>query len=503
MTGTTGNLGPAAATTVASFTRDIVAPSITVISKAITDTTVTYSYTFSEPVVGLTASAITLNHSVSGGATGWDISTPVRVPNTNVYVFTVSNANAMAGNVTLSLSTTAVRDESGNGLTAANLVVSTIDQSLATLAFLQSYTVGTLNSFSLATPNVLAPQITLNGRGQTIAGFRITNKDFVSGDVFTLPAGSYGDITVASNANGVITLSGTTATISQWQTALRTLRLQLGNTGGSSREFEFHMQPTKNYWLDNGHFYEIFDNSATLTLNAANTLVSSRTLFGVAGYLAIPNNASENAFIAGLSGIPANSYIGLNKTASGASTVKIWATGAPNVGSASPYSNWAAGEPNTGSALGTSIFANGTWNDADLSAFAYYSTSIVEYGSTGVAVADLVKTASIAVDNQGPSLTLTRTAANQTGPSVQFRLTGNEGIDCTTVTSADFTVFSQAYITLIVLAVELLITAKKDLSIFIRLMTYGSAFIMALIVFIIGFGFYGLGTTHYEVLPPS
>lgn len=50
---------------------------------------------------------------------------------------------------------------------------------------------------------------------------------------------------------------------------------------------------------------------------------------------------------------------------------------------------------------------------------------------------------------------------------------------------------------------ELIITAKKDLSIFIRLMTYGSAFIIALIVFIIGFGFYGVGTTHYDVLPPS
>jgi hypothetical protein len=215
MTGSTGNLGPAAVATLASFTRDIIAPTITVISKAVTDTTVTYSYTFSEPVVGLTASAITVNHSVAGGASGWDVSAPVRVPNTNVYVFTVSNANAMAGSVTLSLNTSAVRDESGNALTAATLVVSTVDQSLATLAYLQSFTVGTLNAFSLASPNVLAPQITLNGRGQTIAGFRITNKDFVSGDVFTLPAGSYGDISVVNNANGVITLSGTTATIAQ------------------------------------------------------------------------------------------------------------------------------------------------------------------------------------------------------------------------------------------------------------------------------------------------
>jgi hypothetical protein len=50
---------------------------------------------------------------------------------------------------------------------------------------------------------------------------------------------------------------------------------------------------------------------------------------------------------------------------------------------------------------------------------------------------------------------------------------------------------------------ELLITAKKDLSIFIRLMTYGSAFIIALVLFIIGFGFYGIGNTTYEFLPTS
>jgi hypothetical protein len=248
-------------------------------------------------------------------------------------VFTVSNANAMAGNVTLSLSTTAVRDESGNGLTAANLVVSSVDQSLATLAFLQSYTVGTLNSFSLATPNVLAPQITLNGRGQTIAGFRITNKDFVSGDVFTLPAGSYGDITVASNTNGVITLSGTTATISQWQTALRALRLQLGNTGGSSREFEFHMQPVKGYWLDNGHFYEEVNTGSPMTQVAAEPLATSRSLYGVVGYLVTPNTLSENNFIASLITMPSGAWSGLQKTSSGATTVKTATAGSPNNGS--------------------------------------------------------------------------------------------------------------------------------------------------------------------------
>lgn len=65
------------------------------------------------------------------------------------------------------------------------------------------------------------------------------------------------------------------------------------------------------------------------------------------------------------------------------------------------------------------------------------------------------------------------------------------------VTTLDFSCFSLNYVTLVVLAIELIITNKKDLSIFIRLMSFGSIFIISLIVFIIGFGFYGLATTDF------
>ena len=71
------------------------------------------------------------------------------------------------------------------------------------------------------------------------------------------------------------------------------------------------------------------------------------------------------------------------------------------------------------------------------------------------------------------------------------------------VTSVNFGTFSQGYVTIFVFAMEIFITSKKDLSIFIRLMTYGSGFIMALIVFIIGFGFYGIASTKFEIIPPS
>ncbi len=71
------------------------------------------------------------------------------------------------------------------------------------------------------------------------------------------------------------------------------------------------------------------------------------------------------------------------------------------------------------------------------------------------------------------------------------------------VTDVNFGTFSQGYVTIFVFIMEIFITSKKDLSIFIRLMTYGSAFIIALILFIIGFGFYGVATTKYEIIPPS
>jgi hypothetical protein len=75
------------------------------------------------------------------------------------------------------------------------------------------------------------------------------------------------------------------------------------------------------------------------------------------------------------------------------------------------------------------------------------------------------------------------------------------GKDFQPINDWTFTQFSLTYMALIVFVMEVIITSRKDLSIFIRLMSYGSAFIIALILFIITFGFYGLGTTHYQIMP--
>lgn len=65
--------------------------------------------------------------------------------------------------------------------------------------------------------------------------------------------------------------------------------------------------------------------------------------------------------------------------------------------------------------------------------------------------------------------------------------------------SDSFSNFSQAYATLIIFGIECFITNKKDLSIFIKLVSYGVFFIVSLILFIVGVGIYGLADSEFEV----
>jgi hypothetical protein len=73
----------------------------------------------------------------------------------------------------------------------------------------------------------------------------------------------------------------------------------------------------------------------------------------------------------------------------------------------------------------------------------------------------------------------------------------------TPITEADFSHFSLAYMALIVFTVEFVITLKKDLTIFIKLMSFGSIFIISLILFIIGFGFYAVANTDFQIVGAS
>lgn len=67
----------------------------------------------------------------------------------------------------------------------------------------------------------------------------------------------------------------------------------------------------------------------------------------------------------------------------------------------------------------------------------------------------------------------------------------------------DFTHFSQTYCAIICFSIQVFICMKKDLSVFIRLMQYGSYFIITLMMLNVLIGIYGFTNTEYQILPPS
>ena len=67
------------------------------------------------------------------------------------------------------------------------------------------------------------------------------------------------------------------------------------------------------------------------------------------------------------------------------------------------------------------------------------------------------------------------------------------------VLTGDFTRFSTAYTALILFAMFCYMTNKRDLTTFIKIISYGAIFVSSLIIFIIGFGIYGFTNTDYTV----
>lgn len=70
-------------------------------------------------------------------------------------------------------------------------------------------------------------------------------------------------------------------------------------------------------------------------------------------------------------------------------------------------------------------------------------------------------------------------------------------------TDFDLSSFSQTYAALIVFSVQVFVTMKRDLTVFIKLMSYGSYFIMALMLFIVAVGIYGFTNTNYIIEPST
>jgi hypothetical protein len=69
-------------------------------------------------------------------------------------------------------------------------------------------------------------------------------------------------------------------------------------------------------------------------------------------------------------------------------------------------------------------------------------------------------------------------------------------------TSVDFSQFSYSYTCVIVMAILLLLTAIRNLSVFVKISTFGVIFIFMIIAFIIGIGIYSFTNTNYVFTEP-
>jgi len=149
------------------------------------------------------------------------------------------------------------------------------------------------------------PTITIAGSG-TVTGARVliasgfvASEDVLSFATSGAISGSY------TSATGVLTLSGT-ATVAQYEAALRTVKYQNTRVSGAStvdRVITFALGPNGLALQTNGHFYEFVTvntgEAADKYWAACRDAAAARRYFGLQGYLVTVTNAVENTFVSG------------------------------------------------------------------------------------------------------------------------------------------------------------------------------------------------------------
>lgn len=253
------------------------------------------------------------------------------------------------------------------------------------------------------TATVIDPNLTVTANG-TITNFRVQiSQTYTSGDVLDF-TGTLPGVTGSFNSTtGVLVFTGT-ATASNWQALLRTVRFKSTNSTcyALQRSITF-VAGTVFYNPLTEHFYEYVPSSGSWT--TAKTSASNRSYFGRVGYLATMSSEAENNFIWKLmssdgwfGGSDDVTEVNIAKgTTAFASQTAVegkwhWVTG-PEKGTqfsngntpsttviSGQYHKWASGEPNN---AGSENFAqfysanSGQWNDLPNTNLPGY---ICEYG---------------------------------------------------------------------------------------------------------------------------
>lgn len=256
-------------------------------------------------------------------------------------------------------------------------------------------------------PVAVAPILTITDPdvGDTLNGATvvITNQFNAAQDRLgiagqTGTSGSISGITWNYNTtSGVMTLTGT-ANVSTYESLLRQVTYQntSATPGINPRSVQFALGTTLANPA-NGHFYE-FVPSSGISWTAAESAASSRSLFGLQGYLATITSATENVFV--IDKLQGNGWIGASDAAvegawrwvTGPETGTLFWQGTQTGTSVSGlYNNWTSGvEPNNSpnedyahiiQSLPWSGYSRGEWNDfGNSSASSYINGYIVEYG---------------------------------------------------------------------------------------------------------------------------
>jgi hypothetical protein len=293
-------------------------------------------------------------------------------------------------------------------LKAPIVILSTLFLLIPRLVDAQATTVSVSGSTSTlsATYNaatVIDPNLTITANG-TITNFRVQiSQTYTSGDVLDF-TGTLAGVTGSFNSTtGVLVFTGT-ATASNWQTLLRTVRFKSTTSTcyALQRSITF-VAGTVFYNPLTEHFYEYVPSSGSWT--TAKTSASNRSYFGRVGYLATMSSEAENNFIWKLmssdgwfGGSDDVTEVNIAKgTTAFASQAAVegkwhWVTG-PEKGTqfsngntpsttviSGQYHKWASGEPNN---AGSENFAqfysanSGQWNDLPNTNLPGY---ICEYG---------------------------------------------------------------------------------------------------------------------------
>ena len=250
-------------------------------------------------------------------------------------------------------------------------------------------------------PVFVDQNLTVNGSG-TLNGASVViqnpdpNDQLLFSDMNGISSVSYNSTT------GILKLTGT-ATVAQYQAALRTVQFQTSNSAAKgTRTIDFNLGTAIKG--PNGHYYEMGSNDVDWP--DAKTKAENSSYLGLKGYLATITSQAENDFI--YQKLQADSWVGgsdnfqMINTALGTTKFNnqsesdghwYWVTGPEagtnfyNNGTTSTYSNWAQGEPNN--ALGDEdvieLYSSGggKWNDLlHVNPLHDVTTSVIEYNGT-------------------------------------------------------------------------------------------------------------------------